>query len=475
MAYEGPGFRRHAAEGQGDPTSFIGLGDHRSGDDSGASGYPQTTAYQVGTGYSASGYQSASYRDATAAEEAGRPVTAAELEAVFDTDRRTGRDRMAVHWVWEALLLLAVGATGFLLWRADPGALRGGALELLLVTAAGFGLLGLAAGLSLRAAAPNLAIGPVAVAAGVYFAQYGDSGVTVTTAVAVVAALVLGAAVGLLVVGFQVPAWAASLGAAAAVVVWLRMQPDRIELAGAYDPAGQAAFLFALVVAMGIFGGLLGTLRGLRRAVGRFRPVGDPAQRRGAAAAVMASGAMMLSMAFAAVAGVLLVAGHQAPIGPGQPVEAASGLTWLTWTVIGFGAALAGGTSAFGRRGGVFGTVLAATGLVLFHRLQAVEGWEIALLATAAVALAGGLVVTRLVEALGGSPDDQEGEAASDGGRWDATASTRAEPATARDTGAAGGGDTWPAGGADSWSSALPARRTPGSTDPWDDDRWSSR
>lgn len=470
MAYDSPAFRRHAAEDQSETTTSMGLGDQRF-PDSGAGGYPHGAAYQVGSGYSASGYSSAGY-----AEGASRgPVTAAELEGVFDVDRRPGRDRMAVHWVWEALLLVAVAAIGFLLWRADGGAFRGSERSLLLVTAAGFGLLGLAAGLSMRAAVPNLAIGPVAVAAGVYFAQHGDGGVIAATGVAVIAALVLGAATALLVVGFQVPAWAASLAAGGAAVVWLRMQPDEIELAGAYDPTGQATFLFALVAAMGIFGGLLGTLRGLRRALGRFRPTGDPARRPGAVAALMASGAAMLSMVFAAVAGVLLVAGHQAPIGPGQPVEAVSGVTWLTWTMIGFGAALIGGTSAFGRQGGVFGTILAAVGLVLFHRLQAIEGWEIALLATAASAVAGGLVVTRLMEALGGARDpetEQQEEAGRDD--WNTTSPTRAEPVTSRDTPAAGG-DTWSGGSPDSWSSALPTRRASGSTDPWDDDRWSSR
>src|SRR5690606_12349049 len=202
---------------------------------------------------------------------------------------------------------------------------------------------------------------------------------------------------------------------------------------------------------------------------------GDPARRQRTEAEQMASGYAMLSMVFAAVAGVLLVAGHQAPNGPGQPVEAVSGVTWLTWTMIGFGAALIGGTSAFGRQGGVFGTILAAVGLVLFHRLQAIEGWEIALLATAASAVAGGLVVTRLMEALGGARDpetEQQEEAGRDD--WNTTSPTRAEPVTSRDTPAAGG-DTWSGGSPDSWSSALPTRRASGSTDPWDDDRWSSR
>jgi hypothetical protein len=188
-------------------------------------------------------------------------------------------------------------------------------------------------------------------------------------------------------------------------------------------------------------------------------------------------------MVFAVVAGVVMVAGIGAEIGPGALVEGRSGVTWLTWTAVGFGVALVGGTSAFGRRGGVFGTILAVLALVLFHRYQATQGWEIALLATAGVAVAAGLVATRLVETFGGSRlDDAElGDAQAGSAQWETTppASTRvAEPGAGRHTepaAGATGAEGWPASSADSWSSALPARPAPGTTDPWDDDRWSRR
>jgi hypothetical protein len=377
-------------------------------------------------------------------------VPASALSSAFDDpDGGPGRDRLGVHWFWEALLVLGVIGLAVLLWRSDPEALRGDDLSLLMVYATGFGLLGLAVGITLRTGAPNLAVGPVAAAAGAYFAQHGSEGVASTTITSLGSAVVLGLAVAVLVVLFHVPGWAASLAGAAAAVVWLQLQPAQIPLTGAYDPAGQAAFLFAMVAALGVLGGLLGTLRSVRRAIGRFRPAGDPSARRGVVAAMLTGGALVLSMVLAVVAGVLLVAGE------GVPAQGGSGARWLEWTVIGLGVALVGGTSAYGRRGGVFGTTLAVLALVLFDRYQQQQGWEISLLATAAAAVAAGLVVTRLVETFGRADP-------ADGGPW------------ASAGGQASGTESW-SSATDSWSSALPARPASGSPDPWDDDRWTRR
>jgi hypothetical protein len=414
----------------------------------GQSGFREEPEFRGGGAYT--GYP------ATSSGYAGDgAVPAAALDAAFD-DPAGGdpsRDRLGVHWVWEAMLLFGVIALAVLLWRAEPDALRGDGLSLLMVYATGFGLLGLAVGITLRAGAPNLAAGPVAAASGAYFAQHGSEGVASTTVTSLGSAAVLGLAVAVLVVLFHVPGWAASLAGAAAAVVWLQMQPAQIPLTGAYDPAGQAAFLFAMVAALGILGGLLGTLRPVRQAVGRFRPAGDPSARRGVVAAMLTGGAIVLSMVLAVVAGVVLVAGE------GVPAQGGSGARWLEWTVIGLGVALVGGTSAYGRRGGVFGTTFAVLALVLFDRYQQAQGWEIALLATAATAVAGGLVVTRLVETFGrGDP--------SDGGPWAPTPSASGQTSSAS--------ESW-SSATDSWSSALPARPASGSPDPWDDDRWSRR
>ena len=106
------------------------------------------------------------YDDAgrTAPPETSSGVPAAVLEHVFDDPAHgePGRDRIAVHVLWEFVLLAALVAVTWLLWRENADALRGGSLKTLLVDVAALGLLTLAAGLSLRAGAVNLAVGPVA-------------------------------------------------------------------------------------------------------------------------------------------------------------------------------------------------------------------------------------------------------------------------------------------------------------------------
>jgi hypothetical protein len=390
---------------------------------------------------------STGYQDVTSNQ-----VSPAMLDDVFDdlSDGTPGRDRMGVHWAWELLLLLGVGILFVLLWQADAAAVRGDALAGLLITAAGFGLLGMATGLSLRAAAPNLAIGPVAAAAAVYFADRGAEGVMAPTGLAVVAAAGLGAALAVLVVGLHVPGWAASLAAAAGVVVWLHQQPAEVPLSGNFDPTGRAFVILVAVAGAGILGGLLGALRPVRRALGRFRPVGDPAARRGPLAALVTSVALVLSMVFAVAAGVIIAAGQ------GGPVQGSAGTGWLEFTVVGLAVALVGGTSAFGRRGGVFGTSLAALLFVLFDRYQESQGWGIALLATGAAAVAGGLLITRLVERFGRPFSEDEDPWSDD------------QPAPQPETAAAPTSDAWSA--ADAWTSALPAQPAP--ENPWRD-RWS--
>jgi hypothetical protein len=130
----------------------------------------------------------------------------------------------------------------------------------------------------------------------------------------------------------------------------------------------------------------------IRRLVGRQRPAGDPALRRGVAAAFPVIVALVLSSVFAAGAGILMAAQSTTPIVPG---------TGLEWTGLAFGAALLAGTSAYGRRGGIFGTLLAVAGLTLFLDYAARRDFDIALFAIGACAIGGGLIVTRLVETYG--------------------------------------------------------------------------
>ncbi|GIF76586.1 ABC transporter permease [Asanoa siamensis] len=402
-----------------------------------------------GDDYPPSDFGVGDLRVAEPADTGRQGVPAAVLDDVFDDPHHgePGRDRMAFHIVWEVVLLLAVGGVGYLLVQQDSAALRGNALELLLVGAAALGLLAAGAGMTLRAGAVNLALGPVAVAAALHFAEQGDRGIVPTLAQVTVAALVLGLATGLVVVVFHVPGWAASLAAAAGTLVFIERRPGPVDVQGGYDPTPHALYLFVGVAVVAVVAALLGTVKSVRRAVGRFRPVADPARRRGSLAAVLTAAAITVSMPLAAGAGVLLAAASEGPVAPTSGLE---------WTALAVGAALLGGTSAYGRRGGIFGTVLAVALLVVGQRYLAERGWEeVTTAALGAGAVVAGLLVTRLVETFA-----RPKSAGTDDTAWQTT--------TPRGNSGSTLGDR-----ADSWSS-LPAQPTESRSVGWDTERWNN-
>ncbi|MDO3703700.1 ABC transporter permease [Micromonospora sp. C28SCA-DRY-2] len=377
-------------------------------------------------------------------------VPASVLENVFDDPAHgePGRDRIAVHLAWEALLLVAVGVLGYLLWRESPETLRGGGLRSLLVAVVTLGLLALAAGLSLRTAVVNLAIGPVAVAAALHVAEQGDRGVVNAVAPALAVAAAGGLALALVVVVLHVPAWAASLAGAAGVVVYIEQRSAPVLVQGDYDPSGVAAQLFAGFAAVAVLGGLLGAVRPVRRLLGRFRPVADPARRRGAVAAFVAAAALVGSTVLATLAGVLVAAGDTGPVAP---------TPGLDWTVLAVGAALLGGTSGYGRRGGILGTLLAVCLVALVLAYAQARGWTVSRWAVGGAALGIGLVVTRLVEAYGrpGAGPAVESSPSGDGRISTGWTVTRSDPA-----------DTWPP--------TLPTQTTESPADPWSSPQWDT-
>ncbi|BCB85643.1 ABC transporter permease [Phytohabitans suffuscus] len=440
MAYDEPAYRRRDTGG----TGTGGLReDSRFGSDT---GFGTTPAYQTGSFPVASEFREPDAMELTQR----RAVSQAELDDVFDDPSHgdPGRDRVAVHVIWEILLLVAAGAIGFLLYREDPDAVRGAALDELLVLAAGLGLLAVGASLTLRAGAPNLAIGPIAVGAALHFAEQGDRGVLFAATEAAVAAGVVGLLMAMVVGIFHVPGWAVTLAGALAAMVFIQQRSGPVNLQGDYDPSSQALYLFGGIAAVSVLGGLIGMITPVRRSVGRFRPVSDPAHRRGGLAAVLTGGALVVSSSLAAVGGVLLVAGQDAPVVPSPGLD---------WTAFAIGAALLGGTSAFGRRGGVFGTILAAVLVTLFLRYEDAMDWDMSQLAIAGGVLLAGVVVTRIVETYGRPRARDEGR---DEEEW-----TEPDPPS---TGWNGGRRD------DSWATPLPTQSTAARTDPWDSDRWGT-
>jgi hypothetical protein len=367
------------------------------------------------------------------------PVTTGALPAVEEE-----RDRLGIHLGWEVVLLVAASVIGFLLFREDSGALQRPALDTLLVTGAAIGLITLGAGLSLRAGVPNLAIGPIALAAALQYAENSDRGLPQAVVPALIIAAAGGLVVSVLVAGLHVPGWAASLAAGFGTIVYVQLRAAPVLVQGDWDPTDKAFLLFGGFALLAVLGGALGAVGPVRRFFGRQRPSADPARRRGPMAAVPVVVALVLSSLFAVGAGTLIAAQAAQT---GEPIVPGTG---LEWTGIGIGLALLAGTSAYGRRGGIFGTLFAVTALTLFLDYESRRELDIALFAIAASLMVAGLLVTRLVET--GSPF------------------------------AGGGNEEWnaaPSSGTANWSPTLPETwnspaTPPARSDRWDDGPWGN-
>ena len=295
---------------------------------------------------------------------------AAVLENVFDDPAHgdPGRDRLVVHLVWETCSSSRSAAVAYLLWREAPDTLRGDGLRGLLTDGVVLGLLALAAGLSLRAATVNLAIGPVAVAAALHMAEQGDRGLAAAVGPAAAVATLGGLVLALVVVVCTCPpgppVWPARPG-------WSSTSssgPARSCPRARTTRTGRAP-LFAGFAAVAVLG------RRVRRGAGGAsddRPV--PPGRRPGPAAGLRGGARRsrrdrrLDACWRSLAGLLLGTAGAGPVTPGSGLD---------WTVLAVGTALLAGTSAYGRRGGIFGTLLAVSLVTVVLAYADARGWTV--------------------------------------------------------------------------------------------------
>jgi ribose/xylose/arabinose/galactoside ABC-type transport system permease subunit len=373
--------------------------DRGSGDAFAESGYDTGYGYDQGGGYGS---------DETTRFDAGyaTPYRQPDQTIAIGPEGAAGedgpvKDRLLVHLIWEILLIVLVAGLAGYVYMVQPRVFSGDGRSALLLSAAVLGFLALGMALSVRAAVPNLAVGGIAVASGVLFAKLHTHGTLTAAGLAIGVALLVGLAIGIVVAVLHVPAWAASLGALVGMVALAHgLSADLINLPGRpYDPAKHATLWFGGFVVLSVLGGLLCLLPPLRRAVGAFRPVADPAVRRGPGAALMALVALVVSAGLAGGAGVL---------GTLRLHAAGATTDGLLDTMLVLGAVLVGGVSAFGRRGGLLGTALGVFAVSVMIQFAAVKRWNITVaeFLTAAAAVALGLLVTRLVE-WGGRPRDE--------------------------------------------------------------------
>lgn len=259
------------------------------------------------------------------------------------------RDRLSVHLIWEGVL--AVITIALLIGTAAMTPHQN--LTVALDQAGYIGLVAVGLAFSLRTGSPNLAIGSILSFSSVLAAylitdhQWGKPAAFI---LAILLATLIGLLLGVLVAVLSVPAWAVTLGAVAviqAVVLSFTSNPlIPVRFNGSYPTALWYGVFFVLSVG----GGALWLLPGVRRALSAGRHPGEPGRWTGPRAGLGAIAGLTGSSFLAGLASIPVLMRLQAADSSG------TNLTTVT-----FAAVLLGGVSIFGRRAGVFGTLLGVT------------------------------------------------------------------------------------------------------------------
>jgi len=307
-------------------------------------------------------------------------------------------DRLGIHILLEAVLAIAFAGALFWLYLGDSPLTSVVERDALITAMVPLLLLSIAMAVSLRVGAVNLACGAVAVAGAVMFAENSGRGMAVAVLAAVGVAVAIGLVLSLLVVALRVPAWLASAVVASVILLWVFQRVTIAQLSS--DPlpplASSTSWVWLIsVAALSIFGGVVAALNGWRTRLGVCREVNANSRPSDAASNLVTIGVMLMSSLLSGLAGVWIVWTSA----DGSIV--ADGLNPLMVTVFPLATALLGGTSAFGRRGGILGTLLAALLLMTVLELIDARGWPVHPLWILLAAIVLGFIVTRLVEALG--------------------------------------------------------------------------
>ncbi len=299
---------------------------------------------------------------------------------------------LLAHLGWEAvLLLLAVVALVAIIAQTGGDALGPGLWASLAAT----GLLATGFALSLRTGTPNLAVGAQAALAGMIYAvlAHSDWPPVLAATTAVLLMLVLGLLLGTLTGLSSAPAWAVSLGGLAlAQSIAVGLSDSRtVALPGGPDGALAGWLWLAVFVLGSLAGGALFAVPGVRRALG----AGDTAPGFRPSRLLGALTGFGGSSVLAALSGIVLV---------GRLGAAFAGNDRL---VIAVAAAALGGISVFTFRGGIAGTLVATTFLVLTEhalRIADLPIWLVFSLVPALAILFGVLIGLALDKIAGPEP-----------------------------------------------------------------------
>lgn len=283
---------------------------------------------------------------------------------------RPPRDRVVFQVLWEVVLLLLAANALFMVYQRRDEIFGetplADALDAHMTHLAPVLLIALAFGLSLRLGAVNLAVPTLAVlvasAPDLFIGADPWIGLGFTAAAAAVAAAVFA----LLVLLLRVPPWLAGMAVSAGALAVVPLIDGEIlgyELseAASWDSPG-GVWLLGGAAVLAVTGGLIGLAPGVRERMTAVKEAVDGAGERDAATVLAFIGGVFASSLLAAGAGFLLTVFRDVE-------EQGEGMFAFTALPFGFFVGVElfalivvflAGTSPRGRRGGVFGTVIAA-------------------------------------------------------------------------------------------------------------------
>jgi ribose/xylose/arabinose/galactoside ABC-type transport system permease subunit len=274
------------------------------------------------------------------------------------------RDRISVHLIWEGVL--AVIAVALLIGTAAMTQHQN--LTSALDQAGYVGLVATGLAFSLRTGAPNLAVGAIlsfSAMLSAYLITEQQWSKPAAFILAILLATLIGVLLGVLVAVLSVPSWALTLGAVAviqAIMLSFTHSPIiPVHFTGRYP----TALWYGLFFVLSVGGGGLWLVPGVRRALSGGRQPGEPGRWTGPRSGLGAVAGLTGSSFLAGLAAVPMLTHLQVADSSGTAL-----------TTVAFGAVLLGGVSVFGRRAGVFGTLLAVTIVALLQTLALYNGAE---------------------------------------------------------------------------------------------------
>ncbi|MFC4337161.1 hypothetical protein [Salininema proteolyticum] len=311
-----------------------------------------------------------------------------------DKPHTRSNDRLGIHFAWEAGLFLCSAGLLFALLRSATGPFADAGWAGFALALAPVLLAATATAASMRVGAVNLAAGPIAFFSGWLFIDASGSGLAIALGMSLGAAFFMGVATALLNTWLRIPSWATSIVLGGSLILIARGTPSTFMAATLQSKAVYAAL--GAAVGLSLLLGFVGAVPSLRDKLQANRDTAGDDWRPHPWITVLG---VILSCLAAGGAGVVFAWGS-------STADAAVLVDPVEVGLAAFAAALLGGTSPFGRRGGFTGTFLASTAILAAMWFAESRGWFDPLW-VALGAIVFGFIVSRFIETWNSAEEEE--------------------------------------------------------------------